>query len=269
MTEPLGRVVSLHVYPMKSAGGIEVEAAAVDVAGLRDDRRWMIVDPQGSFVSQRSHPRLALVRTRWTQDTVEADAPGVGSLRLPRAPREVTEYVEIPVWGTERYALDCGDEAARWASEYLGMPCRVVEAVAPPGLPVLDDDGEVKASFADGSPALVISEASLADLNARLPTPLPMDRFRPNIVVDGMGPFEEDVWGRRQVGEVPTRGGRPCPRCATTLVDQETGEKGLEPLRTLATYRRNARGEVDFGVNIFFEGRGVLRRGDPVLGETA
>jgi uncharacterized protein YcbX len=151
-------------------------------------------------------------------------------------------------------------------SEYLGTACRIVRAVRPPAQPLLTETGRVRASFADASPALVVSLASLDDLNGRLERPLPMNRFRPNLVVEGFGPYEEDAWGRRTIGEAATTGGRPCLRCATTLVDQETGERGTEPLRTLATYRREDEGggEVKFGVNVLFDGPAVVRVGDVI-----
>lgn len=258
------RVVGLHVYPFKSAGGIAVDSVDVEEVGLRDDRRWMIVDADGAFVSQRTRPRMALLRTRFDGNAVEVAAPDVGTLRLDRAEPDPDGHAIHRVWFSDRYSIDCGDEAADWASEFLGMACRVLRAVRPEGAPVLSPDGRVQAGFSDASPALVASLASLDDLNGRLEAPLPMDRFRPNVVVDGFGPFAEDAWGERTVGSVPTRGGRPCPRCATTLVDQATGEKGVEPLRTLATFRRNAEGGVDFGVNVFFDEEGTIRVGDAI-----
>lgn len=258
------RVTEIFVYPFKSASGIAVEEVAVDTVGLRDDRRWMVVDAEGGFVSQRTHPRMALLKTRISDEVVHVEAPNVGVLDLRRAPPDPSGHASYRVWFSDRYAVDCGPEAAEWASAYLDMPCRVVQAVRPPGMPPLNDEGRVRAGFADASPALVVSLASLVALNARLEEPLPMDRFRPNFVVEGFGAFEEDGWGKPHIGDVPTRGGRPCPRCATTLVDQATGAKGVEPLRTLATFRRNARGEVDFGVNVYFETEGTIRVGDPV-----
>ena len=265
MTGDARRVTGLFLYPFKSAAGLAVDEVDVDAVGLRDDRRWMVVREDGDFVSQRTHPRMALLRTRLTPDALEVTAPGGSTLTLDRAPPDSGDFVEYRVWFSDRYAVDCGPEAARWASAFVGLPCRVVQAVRPPDQPALTDEGRVRAGFADASPALAISRASLNDLNGRLDTPLPMDRFRPNLVVDGFGPYEEDAWASRRVGDLPTRGGRPCPRCATTLVDQATGEKGVEPLRTLATYRRNGAGEVDFGVNVFFDGAGRIRVGDPIL----
>jgi hypothetical protein len=168
------------------------------------------------------------------------------------------------VWNQDRFMTDCGDEAAAWASGFIGMECRVVRAMEPPDGPRIAATGRIRAGFADAGPALVISEATLADLNSRLDEPLPMNRFRPNVVVSGVPAYGEDGWGRVRIGEVLARAGWPCPRCVLTTVDQDTGIGGREPLRTLATYRRNAKGEVEFGLNVLFEGEGVLRLGDRI-----
>jgi uncharacterized protein YcbX len=260
----VGRVVSLHIYPFKSAGGFTVTRSEVDPTGFRDDRRWMAVDGAGRFVSQRTHPAMALLSTRFDGDSLELSAPGREPLRLPRTPPESVGHEVLPVWASERYAQDCGPEAARWMSAWVGSPCRVMRAVRPPGLPLFTDERRVRGSFADACPALVVSAASLRDLNGRLDAPLPMDRFRPNLVVEGLDPYEEDHWGRGRIGAVSVRGGWPCVRCATTLVDQSTAEKGLEPLRTLATYRASPAGGVTFGMNLFFDEAGTVEVGDQV-----
>jgi uncharacterized protein YcbX len=262
----VNRVTHLLIYPFKSAAGIAVPSAEVDAVGLKEDRRWMAVDREGAFLSQRTHPRMALLGATLHDDSLELSAEGMEPVRLARGDAVTEGYEELEVWFSHRYAVDCGAQAAEWMSDFLGQRCRVVRSVRPPGVELLNAEGRVRASFADASPALVISEASLADLNGRLQEPVSMDRFRPNVVVDGFGAFAEDAWGAAFIGGVPTRGGRPCPRCATTLVDQQTGERGVEPLRTLNTYRANAEGLVDFGVNIYFQREGVLRVGDPITG---
>jgi uncharacterized protein YcbX len=256
-------VAALYVYPLKSAGGIAVHEASVDETGLAYDRRWLIVDRQGRFVTQRSHARMALLRTALDDRALRVTAPGMRPLELPlAASAERTEVV--PVWELGRFAHACGAEGDAWASEWLGEPCRVVRAAAPPGERALDDRGKVRTGFADAFPALVISAASLADLNARLDQPLPMNRFRPNLVVEGVLPYAEDRWRRVRIGELTLLGRKICERCAVTTTDQETAERGVEPLRTLATYRRTSGGEVAFGMNLGFGGAGTLRVGDPV-----
>jgi len=262
-TLPPARLASLLVYPLKSAGGIALAEARVDQTGLAHDRRWLIVDRNGRFVTQRSHARMARVRTALQGEALRVTAPGMEPLELPLAASEgPTE--EVAVWDLGRFARSCGPEADAWASQWLDEPCRVVRAAAPPNQRPLDERGKVRTGFADAYPALVISTASLADLNGRLFEPLPMNRFRPNLVVEGVPAYAEDAWQRARIGEVALLGRKTCLRCAITTTDQETGERGVEPLRTLATYRRVAGGEVAFGMNLGFESSGTLRVGDPV-----
>jgi uncharacterized protein len=177
--------------------------------------------------------------------------------------------VTVRVWNDQCAAADAGDGAARWLSAALGRPVRLVWM--PDGAdrrtdPDYDPLG-ARVSFADGYPALLAGEASLAALNARLAVPLPMERFRPNVVVTGEAAFGEDTWRRFHIGAVPFDAVKPCARCAVTTIDQDTAERGPEPLRTLATFRRGPSG-VLFGMNVVHRGGGVLRVGDPVTVET-
>jgi uncharacterized protein YcbX len=262
------RLVSLHLYPLKSAGGIQVAEARVDEAGLAHDRRWMVVDARGRFLTQRSHPRMALLRTSLSGSALRVTGPGMDPLELPLAEAALAGPPEaIAVWDKERDAISCGPEPAAWMSAFLGAEVRLVRSVRLAGSTGLGPRGTVRAGFADGWPALVVSTASLEDLNRRLSDPLPMNRFRPNLVVDGIPPYAEDGWRRARVGDVDVVGRKPCVRCAIPTTDQETGERGVEPLRTLATYRRVPGGEVAFGMNVGFEHPGVLRVGDPILVE--
>jgi uncharacterized protein YcbX len=257
------RLASLHVYPLKSAGGIALAEARVDATGLAHDRRWLIVDGNGRFVTQRSHARMALLRTALDEHLLRVTAPGMEPLELPIVGSE-GPVEEVPVWDLGRFARSCGREADQWASEWLDEPCRLVRAAAPANERPLDARGKVRTGFADAYPALVISAASLADLNARLFEPLPMNRFRPNLVVEGIPAYAEDGWRRVRIGETTVLGKKTCLRCAITTTDQDTGERGVEPLRTLAIYRRVPEGEVAFGMNLGFENAGTLRVGDPV-----
>jgi hypothetical protein len=267
--ETTPRLAGLFVYPLKSAGGIAVSEAAVDELGLACDRRWMLVDDAGRFMSQRTHPAMALLRVAMDDGVLRVtvkDDPGRGALELPVAPAEHSgAHEEFFVWHNNRYAVDCGADAAAWFGDYMGVRCRVMRAVQPPGRERVDVSGKVLAGFADAEPALAISTASLDDLNARLEVPLPMNRFRPNLVLEGFSPYGEDRLGRVAIGDVVVQGVRPCLRCALTTVDQETASKGKEPLRTLATYRRVADGQVAFGMNVRFENAGVLRVGSRVM----
>jgi uncharacterized protein len=256
---------SIHVYPLKSARGISVSEARVDRIGLEHDRRWMLLDERGAFMSLRTHERMALLRTALTESSLHIEAPGLEPLTLPLEESDGGPVARVQVWREKRHAVDCGDEPAAWASEAMGERCRVVRAVAPPDGSPETPDGWVLAGFADAQAALMISQASLDDLNARLPEPLRMDRFRPNLVVSGAEPYAEDRVGELRIGSVAARALRPCARCAATTVDSETATRGKEPLRTLATYRRGRDGAVYFGMNTRFEGEGVLRVGDPIV----
>jgi uncharacterized protein YcbX len=250
------RLTGLNIYPIKSARGIPLEVSAVDEFGLRYDRRWMVVDESGVFLSQRSHPRLALVAPSLRGGMLQVDAPGMPTLQTPLHPKDAVA-TRVTVWNDTCPATWVGDSAAQWFSEYLGCSCTLVhmpDEVVRPADPAFASAG-VKVSFADAFPFLVISEESLADLNGRLTDPLPMNRFRPNLVVAGGGPFAEDDWHSVEIGGIRLRIVKPCARCVVTTTDQATAERGREPLRTLATYRK-VDGKVMFGQNAVHENTG-------------
>jgi len=253
----------LHVYPVKSCGGISLETATLGTRGVPGDRGWMVVDAAGRFITQRSDPRLARIRTRLEPERLVLEAPDLPPLELPRD--AAGQQVEVTVWNDTGRAVDAGDGAAAWLREHLGRRVRLVRmdgAFARRPNPEWATTGEL--SFVDAFPVLVISRASLEDLNRRLPTPLPMNRFRPNLVIDGCAPFEEDRWGRIEVGGAVLRLVKPCTRCSTTTVEQETAQRGHEPLSTLATFRCWDRGGVIFGQNAVVEVGGAIRVGDAV-----
>lgn len=272
-------VSSLHLYPVKSLGGVDVARAQVVERGFAHDRRWMVVDPDGRLITQRSHPKLALIQARLDEPKGEPrrlrlEPPGVPPLVLPAALDEGPQMhadethadeTQVEVWASRCVALDAGDEASGWFSEYLGESCRLVYMPETTHRPVDQNHGEPDdlVSFADGFPFLLIEQASLEDLNSRLDEPVPMNRFRPNIVVSGAEPFAADHWRRIRIGEVEFRVAKPCARCVMTTIDQATGRKTREPLRTLASYRRRDN-EVLFGQNLIQDGGGVVRVGDSV-----
>lgn len=258
------RLTSLHVYPIKSAAGLAPHDWEVDGFGLRHDRRWMVVDAAGEMISQRTHPRLALVRPTIGDHALLVETPGMPALELPLAPG-ATVTTPVSVWDDTCLAVWTGERAARWFSDVLATDCSLVympettlrpadTAYAPPGHRV---------SFADGFAFLMISEESLADLNARMPLPLPMNRFRPNLVIAGAGAYGEDAMTTFRIGALRFRVVKPCARCVLTTTDQATAERGPEPLRTLATYRRRD-GMVLFGQNVVHEGTGRLAVGAPL-----
>jgi uncharacterized protein YcbX len=259
------RLSGLNIYPIKAARGIALDQSEVDELGLRYDRRWMVVDESGHFLSQRSHPRLALVVPSIRDGALRIDAPGMAALETSLRPSS-TVSIRVTVWGDTVEASWVGENAASWLSDYLGCACSLVHMDADtirPANPAFAPK-ESRISFADGFPFLLISEETLADLNRRLADPLPMNRFRPNLVVSGGKPYQEDGWDRIEIGEIGLRVVKPCGRCLVTTTDQNTGERGKEPLRTLATYRKRG-GEVMFGQNVVHEGRGRLRVGDEVV----
>jgi uncharacterized protein YcbX len=256
----------INVYPVKSAGGLRQQAWTVDAFGLRFDRRWMVVTEAGEFLSQRTHPKLALVRPELRPDALVLRGPSLPDLILRLAPNGGPE-MPVTVWGGETRGAAVAADADRWFTALLGHSCHLVfmqEDVVRPVRPDYAFDGE-RTSYTDGFPFLLISEASLAELNRRLAEPLPMNRFRPNLVVAGSEPFAEDRWQRIRIGPITFRVAKPCPRCVMTTVDQSLGvSTSTEPLRTLATFRRNTEGQVEFGQNLLHGGTGRLEVGMPV-----
>lgn len=256
------RLSQLTIYPIKSARGISLDQWEVDDFGLRLDRRWMVVDQRGEFISQRSEPRMALVVPSIVDGRLKVEAPGMPPLELKPNP-PATVRAEVTVWEGHCQATWLGEGPAGWFSRYLDSPVSLVymdEETVRPANPLYAPE-DTRVSFTDGYPFLLISEASLVDLNRRLDLPLPMNRFRPNLVVSGGEPYQEDHWREIQIGEIPMQVVKPCARCVITTTDQATGERAKEPLRTLATYRK-VNGGVMFGQNVVHRGRGRLQVGD-------
>ncbi len=258
------RVSQLVIYPIKSCRGVEIDRATVGTTGFELDRRWMLIGDDGRFLSQREHHQLAVVRVQIDEDRLRLEAPGLASLEVGFE-GDVGPASRVRVWDDECNAIDEGEDAARWFSRHLGCSSRLVRMASDDARPLgssMAQPGD-HVSFADGFPFLLLSAASLDGLNRRLTLPVPMDRFRPNIVVDGCEPHAEDGWTRIRIGEVEFRVAKPCARCVVTTVDQATGERKREPLRTLSTYR-TVDGQVLFGQNLVHEGCGVVRVGDEV-----
>jgi uncharacterized protein len=254
----------LFVYPIKSAGGIPLTASEVDGRGLRHDRRWMLVDETGCFMSQRRFPRMALIRVRIELDGLVVDAPSMPSLEVPLQPPG-GRLMLTRVWDDLVESLTVGHDADRWFSGFLDVNCRLVYLPDESVRPVDPTYGGPRdqVGLADGFPFLLISEASLADLNARLEEPVPMDRFRPNLVVRRCEPFAEDNWKLVRIGSIIFRVVEPCERCAITTVNQRTAATSKEPLRTLARFRRSGK-KVLFGQNLIHDKRDTLHTDDPV-----
>jgi uncharacterized protein YcbX len=274
---------ALFLYPVKSLPGISVQVATLDALGLVGDRRFLVSDDTGRFLTQRTLPRMALIQTALdaTHLTLSVTPPLLPSssapsaVRIPRASDPAARLRSVSVRQSENLqAEDCGDEAAEFLSSFLATPCRLVRQGPAYHRPIFKSTahaGDV-VSFADGYPLLVVNESSLADLNDRLiargSEALSMDRFRPNLVIADAPAFAEDTWPRIKINDAVLRAGGPCARCSMTTVDQATGAfEGPEPLRTLATYRRDATEptHVNFGQNLIPETKSAtLRVGDTV-----
>ena len=259
------RVDGLYRYPVKSCGGTSLPSATVGPRGIVGDRQWMVVDDTGEFLTQREHHRMSLVRPHLTDDgLLELNAPGMPPLTVTPAIRH--DRVDVSIWNDRCVAIDEGPTVAEWLSAFLDVRCRLVRfpddatrRVDPEYAGPNDQVG-----FADGFSFLLASCASLDDLNHRLASPLPMNRFRPNIVVSGGEPFEEDRWKSIRIDGITFAVVKPCARCVTTTVDQQTGEASREPLRTLATFRNVPGRGVMFGQNLIHDQSGVLHVGAEV-----
>jgi uncharacterized protein len=260
------RLSAIHVYPLKSGAALSPPQVQVETRGLADDRRWMLVDGAGRFITGRQNPRTVLLRAQPRANGLQLSAPGLSALEVA-CPVAGAARRRVTVWKDTVEALDAGDAAAAWLQAALGREARLVymdaDAVRPVNPAHARSGDEV--SFADGYPLLVITQAALDGLNSRLAAPLPMLRFRPNLVIEGAAPHAEDGWRRLRIGGIEFEGVKPCVRCVFTTVDPERGEFDAsgEPLRTLKQYRRSPDG-ITFGLNLIARGLGTLRVGDAV-----
>lgn len=295
-------IASIHIHPVKSLRALRLEEARFDELGLENDRRFLIVERDGKAVTQRGDPRLALIATSLTPETLRLELPGGGGVEVPlRTPRGTQPArVAAEVWrASGMLADDCGEEAARWLSAFVGRPVKLVrvgeafsrpmpvrkmpaglahEAAPAAAFPAVhaslgtDEATSHRVAFADAYPFLMLGEASLAQLNARLEAagcaPVPMDRFRANLIVADAEAHEEDALGQFMIGGAgPFVAAGGCDRCIMTTTDQATGERNAEPLRTLAGYRRNPAkpSEVLFGQNLLHLAKdGMIKVGDRV-----
>ncbi|HTP13221.1 MAG TPA: MOSC N-terminal beta barrel domain-containing protein [Bacteroidota bacterium] len=260
-------LTQITIYPVKSCKGMNLSKAMLSPFGLENDRRWMVVGEDGTFLSQRTFPTLALVEPTLTPGFLQLQAPGTGSVEIPRESNN-QKPAQVRIWDDSCTATDCGDDAASMLSDFLKVRCRLVSmssefsrAVSPKYSTKKDQVG-----FADAFPLLLISSASLRDLNDRLDLPVPMNRFRPNLVVSGCEPFAEDTWEHVAIGPLTFRVVKPCARCTVPSVDQSTGVAGKEPLTTLAMYRKLEGGKIYFGQNLVNEQKsGELIQGNEVI----
>jgi uncharacterized protein YcbX len=253
----MARIASLHIYPVKSCRGIDVDSTVMTPTGPEWDRRWMIIQPPDHFITQRSHPKLATITVAVGDGKLRLFADGHPPLRVHVD--HGGESRRVRIWDDSCLAIDAGDEAAGWLSTVLDDTLRLVrvDPKAPRHAnPKYAGPTPQPVNFTDGYPVLLISTESLAELNRRLPEPIPMARFRPNLVIDGVSAHAEDSMTRFRSGPVVLRGVKLCTRCAVTTTDQTTGirDKRQEPLRALGKYRHDytLKG-VTFGQNCTIE----------------
>jgi len=257
----------IYIYPIKSLGGISLQSAKVEERGLQYDRRWMLVDKNGMFLTQREHPQMALLQVNLKDDNLEVThkVKPISNLQLPISNGQKSNHMVVNIWNDVVIAKNVSHDADLWFSEALNLDCHLV---------FMDKDSDrhtdlkytpepKQVSFADAYPFLIIGQESLNELNRRLKEPLPINRFRPNFVFSGGEPFIEDTWKDFMIGDLKFRAVKPCSRCVVTTVNQDTAEKGSEPLETLAQFRKVGN-KVMFGQNLIAYDKGVVRVGDSV-----
>ena len=260
-------ISELWIYPIKSLGGIQLQEAQLSPRGLQWDRRFMLLDAEGNFLTQRQFAEMALLEVSLLPHALQVRhrQKALVPLQIPLKIDDPGAHVQAPIWDDYTLAWYVGAAYDQWFSEALDRPCRLV---------YMPDHSErtttgkwsqrqQKVSFADDYPMLLIGQGSLDDLNTRLEKAVPMNRFRPSVVVRGAAPFAEDLWHEFWVGQLHFWAEKPCARCVVTTIAQETGKKGKEPLRTLSRYRQ-VNNKIMFGQNLLCDAEGTIRVGDVV-----
>lgn len=259
-------ISDLNIYPVKSLRGISLRSAKVTDRGFEYDRRWMLIDGNGNFMTQREYPQMALINVEIKENGLQVyhRRKNISLLFIPFKIKSV-QNVTVPIWNDNCSANFLGNEFDNWFTEALDVECRLVHQ--PDETKRFVDEKYSKnkeiVSFADGYPFLMIGQSSLDDLNTRLDIPLPMNRFRPNIVFTGGKPFEEDNLKKIIIGNIFFYGVKPCSRCVVTTTNQDTAERFAEPLKTLASYRK-FNNKVLFGMNLVHDGYGKINTGDTI-----
>lgn len=256
-------ISELYIYPIKSLRGIALSHVEVTDRGFRYDRRWMLVDEHNNFLTQRQHPQMSLIKVRIRPDGLLVTHPIKGNMNIPFMQDHRMSREKVSVWSDICQGIVVGPAFDKWFSEALGVTCKLVYM---PENTYRQVDRRYASrgyftSFADGYPFLMIGQASLDDLNSRLVEPLPMNRFRPNIVFKGGNPYEEDLMKHIQVAGIDFYGVKLCSRCVLTTINQQTARKGKEPLKTLSTYRMKDK-KIMFGQNLIHRGTGVIQVGN-------
>ncbi len=262
----MSRLDQIYIYPIKSCAGISLDSAIVEDRGFPLDRRWMLIEENGDFISQRSTPKLGQIRIDSESDNLHINYAGKRELTVA-FDTSPTKKLVAQIWKDKVEGNWVNEQSDGWFSELLGRPVHLIHMnkhVSRPLLkPQLPQDQDFEVSFADGYPYLLTNQSSLDDLNHRLDDPVGMDRFRSNLVVSGFEAFAEDGWKKIKIGEVEFLCVKPCARCQVTTLDQKTGKASKEPLKTLATYRKQD-GKVMFGINMVALNTGTVQINDPV-----
>lgn len=255
---------AITLYPVKSLAGISVTSWPVTKTGLQYDRKWMLVDNAGQFLSQRKLPRMALIKTALTDNHLILSASGMEDLSLPLTPTD-GDIINSTIWQDQYEARSVSREADQWLSSFLNQDCRLAYQTDEMIRHVDPDYGRHtdNVAFSDGFPFLIISENSLVSLNSEMQLNLPMTRFRPNLVISGCPGYAEDSWREISIGTIDFRLPKPCSRCAIPTIDPETAQTGKEPLRTLNRIRK-WQNNVYFGQNALHDQCGILTEGDTV-----
>lgn len=260
------QVSQLYIYPIKSLGGISLSSVNITDRGFQYDRRWMLIDKDNQFLTQRELATMALIQVEIRENGLKVfhNKNENDFIIIPFTPVK-SERVETNIWGVPCRPVLVSDDADKWFSAALGTGCRLV---------YMDDDTEVMiderynidnrlTSFSDGFPILMISQASLHDLNSKATEAVPMNRFRPNLVISGADAFEEDSMNKFEINGITFYGAKPSARCVVTTIDQSTTAKGKEPLKTLATYR-SMNNKIYFGENVIAASEGKISIGDSI-----
>jgi uncharacterized protein len=263
------RLQDIYIYPVKSLGGIRLDSWELEERGFKYDRRWLLIDKSGMFITQRKYPRLALLQVALSATGIHVYAKKNtrNYIEVPFSPA-AEQLVPVTIWDDQTFGQLVDPFVSKWFSEKLEMDCDLVvmpESIQRKIDPKYAVNGE-SVSFADAMPYLIIGQASLDELNSRLADPVPMNRFRPNLVFSGGIPFEEDQWSSLKIGGAEFKITKPCARCVLTTIDQDTGKKGKEPLQTLAKYR-NQNNKIMFGQNLLLLNGERIQVGDLVIGK--
>lgn len=260
----------IFIYPIKSLGGIQLKKVMVQGKGLRLDRRWMLVNYAGEFLSQRFNPEMAFFKVAIQDNLISINIQKDGKIQSSTSFNIETPLINpvmpATIWDDVVRVIEVDTEISQWFSHHLNVPCKLVSFPEEQPRPVekLYKINNEQVSLADAYPFLIIGQSSLDDLNSRLPLPLPMNRFRPNFVFTGGEAYEEDHWGNLSMGDTRFAAVKKTARCVLTTIDQDTGEKGTEPLRTLSEYRK-VNNKIFFGKYLVARNEGEVSVGDSII----